>query len=185
MSSYCRACGTALSERPPTTCSTCGTIDWANAKPCAAALIVQEGRVLLIRRALAPWRGLWCAPAGFCDGPEHPIVTAEREAREETGLEAQVVGYLGTWICPYADDPEDAREHVSVHYYAAELHAGGVGLPDPAEVAELRWFDLSELPGGLAPQTVLPAALDALRSALAGPGVETPLPDRPALTPDR
>jgi ADP-ribose pyrophosphatase YjhB (NUDIX family) len=178
---HCRACGAALPDRPPATCPACGTRDWANAKPCAAALVVREGHVLLTRRALAPWRGLWCAPAGFCDGPEHPILAAEREVREETGLDARVVGYLGTWICPYADAPDDAREHVSVHYYAAELHAdGGPGRPDPAEVTELRWFDLSNLPEGLAPETVLPAALDALRAALAGQGLQTPLPDRPS-----
>jgi ADP-ribose pyrophosphatase YjhB (NUDIX family) len=177
---HCRACGEALRESPPTTCLSCGRHDWGNAKPCAAALVVDGGRVLLTRRALAPWRNLWCAPSGFCDGPEHPIAAAEREVREEAGLSARVVGYLGTWICPYADSDEMADEHVSVHYYAAVLRPRAETAPhDPVEVSELGWFDLNGLPDDLAPQTVLPHALAALRAALEGTGIETPLPDRP------
>ena len=63
MSGYCPACGAPLAAAPPTTCTICGAELWANAKPCAAALVVDDaGRVLLTRRAHEPWLGLWCAP---------------------------------------------------------------------------------------------------------------------------
>lgn len=180
MTVHCRHCGTALPSGLPATCPVCGQRDWGNAKPAAAALVVDDGRVLLTRRAFAPWNGLWCAPAGFCDGPEHPIQAAEREVREETGLDARVVGYLGTWLAPYADTGEGASEHVSVHYYAAVLSGSGDAEHDPAEVSELAWFGLDATPTDLAPPTILPEALSALRTAFDGPGIETPLPDRPA-----
>ncbi|MFN8223246.1 MAG: NUDIX hydrolase [Gaiellales bacterium] len=175
MTRFCPACGEPLAEPPPTTCAACGVAHWANAKPCAAALVVDmQGRVLLTRRAHAPWLGLWCAPSGFCDGPEHPITAAEREVREEAGVHARVTGYLGTWISPYADDAANATEHVSVQYYAAELVGNPEPVVDPAEVSEARWFAPHELPAGLAPETTLRAALAALA---VGPRV-TPLPDR-------
>lgn len=176
MTRFCPACGAPLSATPPTTCGACGTGLWDNAKPCAAALVVDdEGRVLLTRRAHAPWLGQWCAPSGFCDGPEHPIAAAEREVLEETGIRARVTGYLGTWIAPYADDGERASEHVSVQYYAAELAGDPGPTIDPREVAEARWFAIAEVPAELAPRRSLEAALAALA---AGPRV-TPLPDRP------
>lgn len=176
---FCAACGAALPTRPPVTCGACGTRHWANAKPCAAALVVANGCVLLTRRARAPWQGLWCAPSGFCDGPEHPIEAAERETREEVGLEVRVVGYLGTWVDPYADPGEDAVEHVSVQYYAAVPLGEPQLTPDPHEVVEAAWWPVGAPPTGLAPPGTLDWALAALAAAFAGPGVETALPDRP------
>lgn len=177
MISFCTACGAPLVTPPPTTCGTCGRAHWANAKPCAAALVVDpEGRILLARRAHAPWLDLWCAPSGFCDGPEHPIVAAEREVREEVGIEARVTGYLGTWIDPYADAGEETDEHVSVQYFAAALLGSHSPRPAPGEIAEARWFAPGEIPRELAPPGTLEAALAALA---AGPRV-TALPDRPA-----
>lgn len=91
----------------------------------------------------------------------------------------RVVGYLGTWIDPYADSPDADAEHVSVQYYAAEPTGTLEPAVDPAEVVEARWFPLDALPDGLAPPGTLEAALAALARALSGGGAETPLPDRP------
>ena len=60
-----------------------------NAKRCASAVIVREGRVLLGRRAGEPGRGQWDIPGGFLNPWEHPADGAMREVREETGLEVQ------------------------------------------------------------------------------------------------
>jgi NAD+ diphosphatase len=138
-----------------------------------------EQRVLLTRRAADPWRALWCAPSGFCDGPEHPIVAAEREVREEVGIEARVIGYLGTWIDPYANPGQPADEYVSVQYFVAV--AVGTGEPniDLAEVTEARWFPLDDTPDDLAPPETLAAALQALRAAERAGAVGTRLADRP------
>ena len=114
--SFCSRCGGRLEGAPPTVCPTCGQRVWRNAKPGAAALVVRDGRLLLVRRALTPWRGAWCAPSGFCDGDEHPILTAERETLEETGFAVRVTGFLGIWAGPYEDG-----EATAVAYYHAEL----------------------------------------------------------------
>ena len=101
MPRHCSACGGWIGERAPVACAACGTRHWLNAKPAAAALVVAEGRLLLTRRAIEPWRGLWCAPSGFCDGDEHPAACAVREAGEEAGIRVRVVGYLGHWVDEY------------------------------------------------------------------------------------
>lgn len=132
------------------------------------------GRLLLVRRAHEPWRDHWTAPGGFCDETEHPIAAAERETREETGLEVAVTGYLGTWLSPY-----DGDETIAIAFYHARPAADAECAPDPAEVAEARWFDADSLPGPVAPPGTFAEVLAAWRRAVADGATSTPLYDRP------
>jgi ADP-ribose pyrophosphatase YjhB (NUDIX family) len=154
-------------------CAACGREHWQNAKPCANALVVQDGGLLLVRRAHAPWRGSWCAPGGFCGAGEHPIDAAEREVYEETGLRVRAVRFVGIWLDRYCDPDETGEaETISVAYYEAEPVGGPETRPDAAEVSELRWFPLDRLPSDLAPPGTLRAVVDAWQSGRA-------LADRP------
>ncbi|CAN5351026.1 hypothetical protein BH20ACT13_BH20ACT13_24200 [soil metagenome] len=171
---FCFACGAELPSLPPVTCGACGTSHWLNPKPCANAIVVDEDKVLLARRAYAPWKDGWGAPGGFCEVGEHPIETAEREVLEETGLRVEVDSYLGVWVDTYADDPgEPGATVINVAYYRATSVGGDESAFDKAEVSELRWFAWDELPPDLAPPGTLAAVLAAVRS-------RTTLPDRPA-----
>ena len=161
---FCSACGAELESRPPVTCTACGTSHWRNPKPCANAIVVDGDRVLLARRALSPWKGLWGSPGGFCEHGEHPIETAEREVREETGLRVRVTGYLGVWVEDYADEPgREENDVINVAYYLAEPVGGREDGFDPAEVSELGWFGWDELPDDLAPPGTLESVLAAAR----------------------
>ena len=172
---FCSACGAALPSRPPVTCERCGTSHWLNPWPCANGIVVDEGRVLLGQRAHSPWYGLWGSPGGFCEYGEHPAETVVREVREETGLEVEVVEYLGTWVDVYADDPEEPDAGViNVAYYRAVPTARGSGALDPAEVSEVGWFAWDELPADLAPPDTLEAALAAAQAAITSPGRNRP-----------
>jgi 8-oxo-dGTP diphosphatase len=100
---HCPTCGTRLVEQPPTVCPSCGAEHWRNAKPCGGALVVRAGRLLLVHRAVEPWRDRWDIPGGFCEHDEHPAETARRETREETGLDVVITGFLGLWVDRYGD----------------------------------------------------------------------------------
>ncbi|MEN4042254.1 MAG: NUDIX hydrolase [Anaerolineaceae bacterium] len=96
---YCPQCATPVTvqaragaDRP--VCPACGWIYFADPKVAAAILVEQDGQVLLTRRVNEPYRGRWTLPAGFVNAHEHPARAAERECREETGLEVQVVALL-------------------------------------------------------------------------------------------
>jgi len=177
---FCSACGAQLPAPPPVACARCGAEHWLNAKPCANAIVVRAGRILLTRRAHSPWRGAWCAPGGFCEGDEHPVLAAERELLEETGVHARVTGFLGIWLDRYSDDPADGEaDTISVAYYVAEaLEARAAGF-DRAETAEVGWFAFDELPDELAPPGTLDAVLAAARPRIEAGELETPLPDAP------
>ena len=138
---YCSACGAALAQEPPTTCARCGTEHWRNAKPCGGALLVHDGKLLLVRRAIEPWRGHWDIPGGFCELREHPRDAAERELREETGISGRATHLHGIWL----DDYGDAEVAMNIYYL---VEAAGELTPhtDSAEVSELGWFAPTELP---------------------------------------
>ncbi|MGH3064799.1 MAG: NUDIX hydrolase [Gaiellaceae bacterium] len=144
------------------TCDTCGTSHWRNPLPCANGIVVEDMRVLLGRRAHAPWHGLWGSPGGFCELGEHPAETVVREVHEETGLEVEITGYLDTWVDVYADDPSEPDAGViNVAYFTAVTTSAERGPVDPAEVSEIAWFAWDELPIDLAPPGTLRAVLDA------------------------
>ena len=163
---FCSACGAELPSKPPVTCTTCGTSHWLNPWPCANGIVVKDGRVLLGRRAHAPWYGMWGSPGGFCELGEHPAETVIREVLEETGLTVEVTGYLDTWIDVYADDPDEPDAGViNVAYYTAAPTTNADGALDPLEVSELGWFAPDELPPELAPPGTLADVLEAARAA--------------------
>lgn len=99
----------------------------------------QEGKVLLVKRANEPFRGLWTLPAGFVDADEDPARAAVRECLEETGLSVQVTGIL---------DIRWGREHERgadfVIFYTGQVTGGELQAGDDAE--EANWFEKDHLP---------------------------------------
>ena len=108
-------------------------------KVAAAVLIIQDGRVLLVRRVNEPFRGLWTLPAGFVNGGEDPAEAAERECLEETGLSVRVTRVYD--IVPGREHPRGAD---FVIVYEAEILGGEMTANDDADAAE--WFERGDLP---------------------------------------
>lgn len=66
---------------------------------CVGAIIRDEhGRVLLVRRANEPGRGLWSLPGGRVEPGEAEEAAVVREVLEETGLRVTVDGLMGRVI---------------------------------------------------------------------------------------
>jgi 8-oxo-dGTP diphosphatase len=173
---HCSACGAALPGRPPVACPVCGAEHWRNAKPCAGALVTDgDGRLLLLRRNTEPWLGWWDIPGGFCDAEEHPMATAAREAREETGIAVEVTGYLGMWLDRYPG-PDDPDHVVTLNAYYHATAGPVMGEPDPYETAEIGWFAPDELPDVAFDHAR--EVLAAWRDAVGDGRTVTPLPDR-------
>jgi ADP-ribose pyrophosphatase YjhB (NUDIX family) len=143
---------------------------------------MRDGKLLLLRRAHEPWLDHWDIPGGFCEVDEHPSATAAREAREETGLEVEITGFLGMWIDRYPDPAGTDVQAVTLnaYYHAAPVGGAGGGEPDPAEAAEVAWFEPDALPAPIAFPGHALAVLEAWKDAVKEGRTLTPLPDLPA-----
>jgi ADP-ribose pyrophosphatase YjhB (NUDIX family) len=152
---YCVRCGAKLirverfgAVRPA--CPDCDWVYFPDPKVAAAALIVRDERVLLVRRDNEPQRGLWTLPAGFVDAGEDPAQAAERECLEETGLRAQVTGLFD--VIYGQEHPRGA--HILI-VYLARVQPGRLEPGD--DVDRAGYFPLGELP---------PLAFDTTRRVL-------------------
>ena len=101
-------------------------------------LLSDHGRVLLIRRAVDPGRGLWALPAGFVEVDELPHEAATREALEETGLHVEIGDLLRIRRMANPDKPG------LLLTYSGRVLAGDLQAND--DVSEARWFGVHELP---------------------------------------
>jgi 8-oxo-dGTP diphosphatase len=103
----------------------------------AAAVIVSNGRVLLVRRRVEEGRLSWQFPAGKVEPGESDREAAVRETREEAGLAVRAVSSLGNRV-----HPDTGRR---MFYVACEILAGKAHVADNDEIAEVAWCDRTVL----------------------------------------
>lgn len=144
---FCPRCAAPLAAVPGRVdCAACGFVAWANAAPTASALLEDSrGRLLLGRRARAPFLGLWDTPGGFLEEDEHPLAALVREVREETGLEVVPGADVGCWLDTY-DQGGAGRLHTLNLYWRVRVSEGQGDLVLADDVAELAWFQRDALP---------------------------------------
>jgi len=131
------------SGKPVEICPECGHKMFRNSKPCAGALIIEEGKLLLVKRGIEPYKGFWDIPGGFLNEKEHPRDGAIREAREETGLTIEPMEILDIFIDKYK-----GQGYTHNTYYTANVVKGEVKAGDDA--VEAKWFPIDELPREIA-----------------------------------
>ncbi|MDI3386449.1 NUDIX hydrolase [Streptomyces sp. B-S-A8] len=104
----------------------------------AAAIVVHEGRVLMVRRRVSEGQLSWQFPAGEVEPGEPREDAAVRETKEETGLDVAAVKLLGERV-----HPKTGR---LMSYTACEVIAGTAYVADTEELAELAWATRGEIP---------------------------------------
>ncbi|GAA1191611.1 nucleotide triphosphate diphosphatase NUDT15 [Pseudonocardia alaniniphila] len=105
------------------------------------AVVVDDGRVLVMRRAGAHGAGLWGLPGGHQEFGESPERTAVREVAEETGLVVAVTPRLG-----FTDDPmPDIGRHYVTLFLACSRITGEPRLMEPEKATALDWLTVDEL----------------------------------------
>jgi 8-oxo-dGTP diphosphatase len=111
------------------------------------AVIVNDGRVVLVKRRYEPLAGRWSLPGGTLELGETLEAGVAREMREETGLEVEVGPVIEVFDRILLDDERRVRYHfVLVDYLcwptAGELRAGSdvdeAVLVDPGELGPYR-----------------------------------------------
>jgi ADP-ribose pyrophosphatase YjhB (NUDIX family) len=141
---FCALCGGELAMRlvlpdrkRHKVCSKCGFVDFQGPKVVAGCLVIDAGKVLLLKRGIVPQLGRWTFPGGYVDLGETPEQAASRETCEEVGMKA----HLGNVFGVYAD-PDHPIATVVVY-----LAQPGSERPTTShEAAEVRYFGPDEIP---------------------------------------
>ena len=101
-----------------------------------------ELKVLLIQRALEPFKGRWALPGGFVRVDETLDAAARRELVEETGLENVFLEQLFT----YGEVARDPRERVVSVAYFALVKLSDHRAQAATDAANAEWFPVAKLP---------------------------------------
>ena len=109
------------------------------------ALIIENGRILLVERGNPPLMGYWSLPGGGVETGEHLEQAIKREVLEETGLEIEVLDLLEIFerIMP------DAEGRIEYHYVLIDYICKPTGgaLCAATDASRCEWFREDELAG--------------------------------------
>lgn len=115
--------------------------------PCAGVVCLKGDRVLLIQRGTPPRQGQWSIPGGRVEPGEAVTAAALRELREETGVEAELLGLVA--VIDYIT-PE--RHYVLIDYAARWVSGEPAAGDDAADAKFVSLADIESL--GMWAQTV-------------------------------
>jgi len=100
-------------------------------------VVVNDGKLLMVRRGQEPGKGLWSIPGGKLEHGEYIAQAVAREVKEETGLDVEVRELLGILEVPG-----------SPHYVILDHVASYVGDGQPVagdDVDEVRWVAFEDI----------------------------------------
>jgi ADP-ribose pyrophosphatase YjhB (NUDIX family) len=115
---------------------------YKNPIPTVDIIIEIESKgIVLIKRKNPPYG--WALPGGFVDYGESLEEAAVREAKEETDLDAELIGQFHT----YSDPARDPRHHSISTVYVAKAEGKPQAKDDAIEIGV---FNESDLPDAIA-----------------------------------
>lgn len=158
---YCQYCSGRVKRKsengtPREHCPRCGVFFYDNPLPVVSTILVQERRVLLVKRNNKPYRGRWCLPSGFAETGENIIEAAIRELEEETGVKGRIVQLRDVDSCSnyfYGD----------LLFLTFEVEQTGGTLKAGDDAAAVRFFPLTRIP-----RLAFPSNSKALRTYVEG-----------------
>ena len=103
-------------------------------------IVLEDERILLIKRKNQPFKGIWALPGGFVEYDEKTEDATVREVLEETGLKTKINHLAGV----YSDPNRDPRGHTVSIVYVLDICNGELKSGDDA--CDAKFFDLKNLP---------------------------------------
>jgi mutator protein MutT len=105
------------------------------------AVVVHEGRVLLVRRGSEPLKGHWTLPGGVLEVGETLVEGVVREVREETGLAVEPLELVELLDRIHREDGR-VRYHYVIADYLCRVTGGELRAASDAD--EARWVERAE-----------------------------------------
>jgi mutator protein MutT len=128
------------------------------------AVILDNGRVLLVQRGQEPLKGEWSLPGGAVEVGETLEAALVREVREETSLDVMVGRVVEVLDSIRRDADGRARYHYIIIDYACRVRGGtSTAAAHGTDAADVRWVPVDELES----YGVTTAAIGVIRKACA------------------
>ncbi|MEE1117175.1 NUDIX hydrolase [Methanosphaera sp.] len=102
-------------------------------------IIIEDNKVILIKRLNNPFKDHWAIPGGFVEYGEKVEDAAVREAKEETGLDIELTKLVGV----YSDPDRDPRGHTVTVAFLSKIIGGT--LKSDSDAKDAKFIDISEL----------------------------------------
>ena len=108
-------------------------------------LVDARKRVLLTLRRRAPEAGCWSIVGGKVDFLERLEQCAVREAREEAGVDVELIRLL----CVTDHVLPNEEQHWVAPAYLGRIVSGNARNCEPDKTREVRWFEIGSIPQNL------------------------------------
>ena len=108
------------------------------------AVIIHQGRALIVQRAFEPRKGEWTVPGGVLELGETLRSGTEREVLEETGLTVKAGDVLDVFENIWPDSDGKTQFHYVLVDFLCELISGE--LRAATDISAARWITPEELP---------------------------------------
>lgn len=107
------------------------------------AIIIHQSKILIVKRANEPAKGLWSVPGGVVELGEYLHKAIKREVKEETGLEVGIERLIDAVDNIIFDEEGRIRYHYVLLDYLCQLRGGVLKAAD--DVYEIQWVPLRAL----------------------------------------
>ena len=107
------------------------------------AVVVRDGRALIVKRAHEPRKGEWSLPGGLLELGESLADAVRREIKEETGLDIAVGPVIETFDRVHRDDAGRIRYHFVIIDFVCWPDGGEAVAGSDAE--DVAWVSASEI----------------------------------------
>ena len=129
-----------------------GNMGKLNFRVAINLVLVQDGKVLLMRRANTGWNdGMYALMGGHVEDGENPFHTVVREAKEELGIDIEMQDIKPLFTMSVNPD------HIYL-YFGCEKYSGTIVNNEPEECDDIKFFSIDNLP-----QNVISADKKALQ----------------------